>query len=62
MSVNQCACPTCHCRVETGDWVRDGNAYCCQACYEGHPAGMTHCHNATCTCGEAMAHGQGDVT
>lgn len=60
MSDIRCACPGCDCRVDNRDWLRDRDAYCCQACYEHHPAGMTACQNAQCSCGENMARGKGD--
>lgn len=55
MSKPQCACPHCHCEVDSDRWQRDGKLYCCQACQQGHPRGMSQCQHAGCDCGARLA-------
>ncbi|CAK23271.1 metallothionein [Synechococcus sp. CS-197] len=46
-----CACPDCVCTVSEGDAVlRDGSAFCSEACASGHK-NQEPCHgNGSCGC------------
>jgi hypothetical protein len=51
-TVNQmkCACPDCLCIVNLNDAVmKDGKAYCGEACANGHPEGAG-CGHTGCGC------------
>ena len=46
----KCACQDCVCVIlPTQAVTRDGKAYCCDACADGH-AHQTGCEHAGCTC------------
>ena len=46
----KCACADCVCIVHTDKAVtRDGRAYCCDACADGHK-GHAGCEHAGCPC------------
>jgi metallothionein len=48
----KCACANCNCIVSLDKSVKgmDGQAYCSEACAEGHQAAKG-CHHAGCNCG-----------
>lgn len=58
MNEERCACPACSCVVDANALVRDGKAYCCPACAEGHPPGNEACREPDCHCGEAAVRDQ----
>ncbi|WP_081009937.1 metallothionein [Pseudomonas sp. RHF3.3-3] len=52
MNPQRCACNHCSCTVGANAVIRDGKAYCCQACASGHPQHQPCC-KGECKCGEA---------
>ncbi|NBA97177.1 metallothionein [Pseudomonas sp. R5(2019)] len=52
MNEQTCACPDCNCKVGNTPVVRDGKAYCCEACATHH-AGGKPCVHAGCGCTKA---------
>lgn len=51
MNEQRCCCNHCSCTVGANAVVRDGKAYCCEACAAGHSDGEP-CRMADCKCGE----------
>ncbi|BAN48405.1 metallothionein [Metapseudomonas resinovorans] len=51
MTEQRCACASCSCVVDARALVRDGKAYCCAACADGHKDGEP-CHETGCHCAE----------
>ncbi len=46
----KCACPDCLCIVSLSEAVmKEGKAYCGEACAQGHPAG-SGCGHTGCGC------------
>lgn len=46
----KCACESCNCVVSLSDAVmKDGKAYCSEACANGHPGGGG-CGHPGCSC------------
>ncbi|WP_339488610.1 metallothionein [Pseudomonas sp. EL_65y_Pfl2_R95] len=52
MPTKTCSCPNCNCEVDANALSRDGLAYCCAACAQGHPDGM-ECRKPGCGCTES---------
>lgn len=53
MSATTCSCPTCNCEVDANAHSRDGLAYCCEACAEGHRNGQK-CRKPDCNCATSL--------
>ena len=60
MTDQTCACPECDCNVDANAQVQGGQAYCCEACANGHRNGEP-CRMAGCHCGESDGTGRDDV-
>ncbi len=58
MNGTRCACPECTCVVGSDAVIREGRAFCCPACAEGHPTDDEQCRDPVCRCGEANARDQ----
>ncbi|MEP9315764.1 metallothionein [Pseudomonas sp. LABIM340] len=52
MNAQRCSCPGCSCSLGATAVYREGHAYCCQACADGHPDGEKRCQDTHCHCGE----------
>ncbi len=52
MNEQRCACAGCSCSLGANAVHREGRAFCCQACADGHPDGEKHCQDPHCHCGE----------
>ncbi|MDB5981201.1 MAG: Prokaryotic metallothionein [Pseudomonas sp.] len=50
MKPQKCACPECICMVSDDAVIRDGKAYCSQACADHHPQGEKACADENCHC------------
>ncbi|PJX13138.1 metallothionein [Halomonas sp. 141] len=50
MSQQQCACPKCHCKVDSHSIEKEGQLFCSTACATGHANGSTDCGH-DCKCG-----------
>ena len=50
MNEQSCACNQCTCTVDANAKAQDGNAYCCEACANGHRDGQ-QCRMPGCECG-----------
>ena len=51
MNQQRCACTDCSCTVDATALQRDGKAYCCEACANGHSHGEG-CRMQACHCSE----------
>ncbi|WP_317663654.1 metallothionein [Pseudomonas sp. KU43P] len=51
MNEQRCACAHCSCTVDDTALVRDGKAYCCEACAFGHRDGQP-CRMGDCKCAD----------
>lgn len=52
MNEQRCSCPGCSCSLGATAVYREGRAYCCQACADGHPDGEKRCQDTHCHCGQ----------
>lgn len=52
MNEQRCSCPGCSCNLGASAVYREGHAYCCRACADGHPEGEKRCQDPQCHCGE----------
>ncbi|WP_176511142.1 metallothionein [Pseudomonas faucium] len=57
MNEQRCACEHCSCTVGENAVMREGKAYCCEACASGHRGGEP-CRMGNCTCAKASRPGQ----
>lgn len=60
MNEQRCACNHCSCTVGDDALMREGKAYCCEACANGHQEGEP-CRMGDCKCAEATRPGEANV-